>query len=530
LLTQLSQEKVKAADKTKVLCSLRGLLTMKKSLYLLASLLILTSCAKEEFAVNKGTQSGSVNPIVSTSTQLCSQHTLVSPQVDILLLWDNSSSFNFVTTASKSSMTKLIESVSEKFDYHILSVPLVPANTSNTLFEGILVAKDQASVTGAAASILKTKEQAVASLAFSSGPGGSEAGIDRATKVIEANRTNGIFRNGAYTIIVVMSNEDDKGCSLGGPICNNSYDLDKYITPRVNKLLCLRGNTAVDCNGSGYTQATSLKSSMMRFINISPLTMCSSGLNKMNYSYRKAAKTIYEAEYTPDESGKKWPTANDHLSPDVTGAPDSYNLCSIDFSHIFDGVNTAIKQTLIKHKYEYWPVAGLNADLDPDTLRVVRSDSKILKNNTDEANPEEGYQYIGDQNNHATRVEPTAGEAFTGKMIQLFGNDKIVYPDCLTVTYDAKKVKYGYIYLKYGQPKVDTIEVRINGQLVPQSTTNGWDYMGNQFVSALDANLKVYDMPAGTQSGYVIRLNGSYQFSTSGSATAVTVYYNSITQ
>lgn len=500
---------------------------MKKSLWLLASLLILTSCAKEEFAVNKGTQSGSVNPIVSTSNKLCSQHTLISPQVDILLLWDNSSSFNFVTTASKSSMTKLIESVSEKFDYHILSVPLVPANTSNPLYEGILVAKDQASVSGTATSILKTKEQAVASLGFTQGPGSNERGVDRAINVIEANRANGIFRNGAYTIVVLMSNEDDKGCEMetGYASCT-SYDRKNYLEPKKTKLLCLRGNTSVSCGSSGISSP--LNSAMMRFITIAPLTACASGFNKMNANYREVSKSIYEAPYN-----NGWPTANDHLSPDVTGAPDSYNLCSIDFSHIFDGVNTAIKQTLIKHKYDYWPVAGLNADIDPDTLRVVRSDGKILTNRTGESAPTDGYQYIGDQTNHATRVLPTAGEPFTGKMIQLFGpdgNDRVVYPDCLTVTYDAKKVKYGYIYLKYGQPKVDTIEVRINGQLVPQSTTNGWDYMGSQFTSGLDQSLKVYDMPAGTPSGYIIRLNGSYQFSTSGSATAVTVYYNSVTQ
>jgi len=495
---------------------------MKKSLYLLASLLVLTSCAKEEFAINKGLQSGSVNPIVQTSTKLCSQHTLISPQVDILMLWDNSSSFNFVTTASKSSMTKLIESVSENFDYHILSLPLVPASTANPLYEGILVAKDSASVSGSATSILKTKEQAVATLAFTPGPGSNERGVDRATSIIEANRSNGIFRNGAYTIIVLMSNEDDKGCEMDtGYASCTSYDRANYLAPKKTKLLCLRGNTAVNCGGSGVSSP--LNSAMMRFITIAPLTACTSGFNKMNASYREVSKTLYEASYT-----NGWPTSNDHLSPDVTGAPDSYNLCSIDFTHIFDGVNTAIKQTLIKHKYEYWPVANLNADVDPDTLRVVRSDSKILKNTTDESNPTEGYKYIGDQTNHATRIEPTPGEPFTGKMIQLIGNDKLVYPDCLTVTYDAKKLKYGYIYLKYGQPLVSSIEVRINGSLVPQSTTNGWSFIENlTLVASLDQSLKIYDLPPGAPSGYFLKLNGSYQFQTSNSAVNVSVYYNS---
>lgn len=496
---------------------------MKRSLLILAALMLVISCAKEEFAINKGVQSGAVSPITTTSTKLCSQHTLISPQVDILMLWDNSSSFNFVTSATKSSMTKLIDSVSENFDYHILSVPLVPA--SNTpLYEGTLVTKNNTGLSGNALGIVKTKEAAVAGLAFSSGPGGAESGIDRATQVIESNRTNGIFRNGAYTIIVIMSNEDDKGCELNSPYasCANS-EVNQYITPRITKLLCLRGNTYADCSGSGVSSP--LNSSMMRVINISPLTQCSSGLNRINYRYRRVAKEIYEAPYN-----NGWPTSNDHLSPDVTGAPDSYNLCSIDFSHIFDGVNAAIKQTLIKHKYDYWPVAGTSADVDPDTLRVVRSDGKILANRTGESNPMDGYQYVGNQTARNTRVLPTPGEPFTGKMIRLFGgdgNDRIVYPDCLTVTFDANKLQYGYIYLKYGAPNVASIEVRINGALVPQSTTNGWDYMGMQLVSGLDSSLKVFDLPPGTPSGPIIRLNGTYKFQNSASSpVSVSVLYN----
>lgn len=499
---------------------------MKKSLLNLVCMLVLFSCAKEEFATNKGHQAGAVSPIISTSTQLCSQHTLVSPQVDILMLWDNSSSFNVVTPATRASMGNLIKSVSENFDYHILSVPLISTN-ANPLFEAQLVTKNSTGLSDDALNIIRTKEYVASSLSFTPSGSPAEPGIDRAVNIIQANRSNGIFRPNAYTMIVVISNEDDDSCEseTGYASCTKS-DWAPRVQTKINKLLCLRGNTAVNCSGSGISSP--LDSAMMRFINISPLTSCSTGNNKINARYREVAKQLYEAPYT-----NGWPTSNDHLSPDVTGAPDSYNLCSIDFNHIFDGVNAAIKQTLIKHKYDYWPVAGLDADIDPDTLRVVRSDGKILTNRTGESNPTDGYQYIGDRTNQNTRVLPTPGEPFTGKLIRLFGgdgNDRIVYPDCLTVTYNANKLKYGYIYLKYGQPQISSIEVRINGQLVPQSSTNGWDYMGNQFVSSLDPNLKVFDLPAGSPSGYMLRLNGTYQFQNSPSSpVSVSVYYNSTT-
>lgn len=485
----------------------------------MAALLLFSSCAKEEFAANKGKQSSDFSKAGSTTTELYTQSTRISPKVDILMLWDNSSSFNFVTAETKASMTSLITSVSENFDYHILSLPLVPASTTS-LYEGVLVARDSSSVSGNAVSILKSKDVAASSLAFTQGVGSAEKGVDRATDVIVANRANGIFRQEAYTIIVIMSNEDDKGCELAtGYATCAAYDKANYSAPKKTKLLCLRGNTSVDCSAAGVS---TLNATMMRFINISPLTSCASGFNKMNTIYRDVAKTLYEAPYT-----NGWPTSNDHLSPDVTGAPDSYNLCSISFSHIFDGVNAAIKQTLIKHKYDYWPVAGASTALDPDSLRVVRNGT-VLQNRTGESNPQDGYQYVGNTT-HNTRYYPTAGEPFTGKMIQLFGvegHDKLVYPDSLVISYSEPKSKLGYIYLSNGTPKVDTIEVYLNNVKIPASSTNGWDYIGLQYTSALDSTLKVVNMPAGSPSGIFIRLNGNYKVDNS-TANNFVVYYTS---
>jgi hypothetical protein len=507
---------------------------LKRTLFLTTSLLVLSSCAKEEFATNKGKQSSSTSEAITTSAKLCAQSTLIRPQVDILMLWDNTSSFNFVNSATKSSMSNLISSVSENFDYHVLSAPLVPAAAgggakSGGLYEAQLIAKTPTGITGAAYNILRTKENAIASLGFTQGVGSSESGVDRAYNVINENRGNGIFRPGAYTIVVVISNEDDKACSMDAEtnpysqICSSPADYNRYLAPRISRFLNLRGNSSVTGGGPGI-----LNSSMMRFINISPLTSCASGSYKTNYMYKAMAKTMYEAPYT-----NGWPTSNDHLSPDLVGAPDSYNLCSLDFSHIFDGVNTAIKQTLLKHKYDYWPMASSAASVDPDTVRVIRSDGKLLVNRRFDNSATNGFEVVMDGSGNAlnttinTRYAPTAGEPFSGKLIKLFGvegNDKLVYPDCLTVTYTEVKSTYGYIYLQYGEPSVPTIEVRINGVVVPQNSTNGWDYMGLQYTNALDSSYKVANLPAGTSSGYFLRLNGTAKKSNSASNT-FTIYY-----
>ena len=498
---------------------------MRKSIFLFSILLIATSllsCAKQEFAAIKSPQISNINPLTSTTNQLCSQSTLVSPKVDVLLLWDNSSSALFINSSTKNSFNQLLTSVSEKFDYHILSAPLISTNNTNSLYEASLVVKDTASVSGVS-SILKTKEQAAAALNFSSAVGSYEPGVDRATSIIQANHANGIFRSDAYTIIVVMSNGDDTSCEIAtglGSGCAKP-DWEPRLQTKINKLLCLRGNVSgINCSG-----ISPLNSTMMRFINISPLTSCSSGLGKINERYRKVAKSIYETSYS-----NGWPTSNDNLNPFTSGGtsyPDNYDICSIDLNHIFDGVNTAIKQTLIKHVYEFWPVASAATSIDPDTIQVVRDDGKVLVNRSGEMAPTDGYKYIGNQINHNTRSSPTPGENYSGQMIQLFGvndNDLIVYPHCLTVRFDAVKAQYGYIQLNNGEPYLPSIVVTINGALVPQSTTDGWDYMGLQFTASLDQTLKIVD-PHGS-SGYFLRLNGSYKFNnTAGAAISVIVNY-----
>ena len=87
---------------------------------------------------------------------------------------------------------------------------------------------------------------------------------------------------------------------------------------------------------------------------------------------------------------------------------------------------------------------------------------------------------------------------------------------------------YGYIYLNQGDPYVPSIVVQINGALVPQSSVNGWEYLGLQFTSSLDSTLRVVDLPTGSKYGYFIRLNGTYQFGNSSEASnSIIVNYTS---
>lgn len=477
--------------------------TLRNTLFL-GVLLALSSCAKEEFATNKAGISNKTAEAISTSQKLCTQSTLVSPQVDILILWDNSTSFNIVNNETRKAMSSLIKTVSEGYDYHILSAPLI-STSLNTLNNAQLVVKNTNGITGDALSIIRAKDVAATSLNFPSSSSGAEPGVDRVIQIIDKNKSNGIFRTGAYNLVIVISNEDDDSCesTTGYSRCNDST-WKNLMNLKIDSLRNLR---------------TQLSSSMMRFINISPLDPnrenCSIGAE--NFRYRYVASTLYAEN-----------PSKDHLNPDF-GAFDSYDLCKkANFSSIFSGIETAIKQTLILHKYDYWPVAGADVSIDPDSIRVVRTDGKILANRTGESSPTDGYSYVGIQNRN-TRYEPTAGEPFNGKMIQLHGaegNDKVIYPQCLTVTYSAEKLTYGYYYLP-NRPKEDSIEVNLNGVKVNPSSSNGWDYMGLQNISALDPNLKIVNLPTGgASSGFIIRFNGSYKVKNTSSNT-FQVFYTS---
>lgn len=464
---------------------------MIRNTLFLGVLLALSSCAKEEFATNKGGNSNSTSQALSSSLKLCTQSTLVSPQVDILMLWDNSTSFNIVTPDTRKSMGNLINTVSERFDYHILSAPLISVG-STSLSSAQLVTKNNTGLSGDALNIIRSKETAASSLSFPLSNSGAEPGVDRAIQIIEQNRANGIFRQNAYTMVIVISNEDDDSCESETGLSSCSYgSWEPRMKQKINRLINVKN---------------SLGSSMMRFINISPLSPGGCTLDGVrvgeNFRYRMVANEMYSIN-----------PSKDHLAPDLEGAFDSYNLCKKNFSSIFAGIETSIKQTLILHKYDYWPVAGAAVSLDPDSIRVVRTDGKILANRTGETSPSDGYSYVGVQNRN-TRYAPSAGEPFNGKMIQLHGtegSDLVVYPQCLTITYTEEKLTYGYYYLP-SKPVESSIEVSLNGARVPQSASNGWDLMGFQYTSALDSSLKIVNLPTGgASSGYFIRFNGSYK-------------------
>ncbi|PJB54379.1 MAG: hypothetical protein CO099_01880, partial [Bdellovibrio sp. CG_4_9_14_3_um_filter_39_7] len=126
--------------------------------------LFLSSCGKEQFSTSRKVETTSTSPIQLNSSKACSSFTLIKPQVDFLFLWDNSSSTTFINNSTKTALNNTIDSISSRFDYHILLAPLVGSGNGDAKF----VSETPVGLGSAALGMKIDRSQAANSLNFSS--------------------------------------------------------------------------------------------------------------------------------------------------------------------------------------------------------------------------------------------------------------------------------------------------------------------------------------------------------------------------
>ncbi len=501
-----------------------------KQILLCALLLGLNSCGPEQFATKKKVESSSSNPINHQTNSSCSHFTLIKPQVDFLFLWDNSSSSTFISQKTKSALNNTIDLMSSRFDYHIMLAPLIGSNNQYARF----VSETPVGLGSSALSIKVDRSQAANSLNFPQAAGNAESGAQRAADLIKNNISNGIFRNGAYLIVVVMSNQDDNSWVKGTyPIAK---DRDEYIQARMKDLLCLRGNHNPS---SGACSGPTLNNIQMRFMSIvAHQDKCggSQSLWSLNKVYRTLSSYIYTASYN---NGTASPTDQGSPSPSADGIIpyDSYDICQIsDFAHIFDGINNSIQDTLVRHKYNYWPVASSGASaIDPDEIKVFKNGQPINRLSEPVTGNPTGFSFTNSVQNVNTRYEPGPGEPFNGYSIKLYGDAHVTYPECMIVKTQTPKEYFGYVNIQ-SKPLESSIVLKINGQTIQKSSTNGWQLIksGGQPAYYQSKNIKIQapgkmcgadycqGSPAVNKSGYFLKLNGNAIYS--NGATVQVIY------
>ena len=121
--------------------------------------------------------------------------------------------------------------------------------------------------------------------------------------------------------------------------------------------------------------------------------------------------------------------------------------------------------------------------------------------------------YIGLKNDFNTRILPTPGEKRSGYMIRLNGSGKLTHPDCITINTQSPADYYGYIHM-HNKPVTGSIVLKINNSVVPESLTNGWEYIGYKssqnikVKSPSEPHLPGY--PAINKTGHFLKLHGSF--------------------
>lgn len=487
--------------------------------------LFLASCSKEAFTTKSKVENSNTNPIQINSSKSCSSFTLIKPQVDFLFLWDNSSSTTFINDQTKTALNNTIDLISSRFDYHILLAPLIGSGNSYAKF----VSETPVGLGSEALGMKVDRSQAANSLNFPQVQGTLEAGADRVRELLALNMSNGIFRQGAYHIVVVMSNEDDNSWIQGA--YPTAYDRDQYVKTKLHQILCLRGNY-YPSPGMGSCSGGSLNSLQMRFISLVAKTDKCGG-SKPTWDQNRVYKELSSKIYTqPYSNGTPMPTDQGNPSPDPDGivAFDTYDICNQDFLHLFDGINNSIQDTLIKHKYDYWPVATSGASaIDPNEVRVYKDGNEVMKLSEPVMGAQNGFTFTNAVQTVNTRYEPTAGEPFSGYVVRLYGNARVTYPECMTVQTQSPKEYYGYIALQ-AKPVESTINLKINGVSIPQSSSNGWQLVksGGNPVYFSSKNIKITGpgqfcpsssttycegTPTSLKSGYMIQLFGNAVYS-----------------
>ncbi len=457
---------------------------------------LFTGCAKDEFGVNKISQTKSTGNIDTNTATQCSSFTLIKPHVDFLFLWDNSPSQFGMDSSLKNALNKTISKVSERFDYRVLLAPITTGvgeyqGTSHTS----LIAENPKNLSVLIQNTyLKKKEDAFNLLSTIPvyNNGRYEPTYDRILHLLSWAKSNNIFRKNSYLVIVVMSNGEDTGsgtCELGDAGC-----LSTYASNKADQI---------------YNYAkTSMQSEQVRLMTMVPRknsNICEvGGQSQPVHGYPAASARIHSLAGSPLQFA-----CEDNSVP---CKPDSYDICNASYEGIFNGINDSIENTLIKHVYSWWPVIERNYStnpppFDPTAIRVT----KLINGAPTELEEGVDWQYAGFQYNHWTREAPTMGESTTGYFIKLISTKgKVTYPECLVVDTQELADCYQYLQLQ-SKPNLATLALKINGTIIPQSSTNGWqyvDYRANQDIK-MQCPGSSYSHTPEYKTGFFLKLTGN---------------------
>ncbi len=480
---------------------------MKYSIIYILIILTFISCGKEKFSANKISNKYDTTPTqkLDFPGREYSKFTTVKPKVDFLFLWDNSSSTKLISNETRYAMANTINLISENFDYRIILSPLLGDEIPNPFWESYIVSEDSSYVPSNLLSRW-TRPGYGAEAIFNLVPKGSlENGITRAFKLTSAGFTNGIFRQGAHMIMIVLSNGDDNSWMAD----SNYYSgigQSNYVDDYANKFKTLR-------------DAKSSKT--FRFLSVVAHSPCAG--SKTGTTYKAMSAKLFSIQ---QQSG--FP-ANPQ-----SGSPDSFDFCNMQsFYRLFDGINAAISPENIPYKYNYWPITTNRNwiyDKNPNNVKVTVKDAfgnsigALPYSENDGWSFVDGYQTLNiiecpihPEINCATDVRGKV--LVTGYFIKLNGSARITNPNYLDIFTQTPPEFYGYVKMNFkpwiaaGKPLSESIRVKINGVQIPEG---GFDVIEGRSTR----NVKIKSPSDFTedsvnpliQTGYFLKLKPAFVF------------------
>lgn len=461
---------------------------MRKNIIVhLTVFLFFISCTQERFSTPPSGQEISTSAIKSLTYNSCSIQGKKNPAVDILVLIDNSSSTNFISPSLKNALIDSIQNISQEFDYRIYIAPLITPASGDQFSN---YPRFSGQPTGSTPLSPPSSLDAIYNLTFGSPAiGGQELGFQRADQLLNKLHTPtssggyGYFRNDTHDLIVVMSNGDDT---------DGGYGINYYATNYEQRRSDL------------LNRKTAIGSQQFRFISVVAHTSCKDGYIK-GKNYMRMSKDIYAFSGDQAQSGLL--------------NPDTYDLCSDNLDGVFTQINQSIKPITENLTYHYWPVEPeLKTKIDAG--QVDMSKLKVYK--VDASSSQNTLLSSSDWEYNDSYTGPLLGPGhntflfWSGAALALEQDAYITSPDCVLISAPEKPKYYGYIVLNV-EPKIETIKVTLNGSSVPQSSSNGWEYLGfknsqNILIESASShqNSSIW---SDYRTGYFLKVNGSGVYS-----------------
>lgn len=451
-----------------------------KSLILLSSLLLLASCGKELFgtaAQNSLDKAPGVDKYIATFQ---TKNTITKPKVDILYVVDNSGSTYSLQASFKASVKKTIETISNDFDYRVISIPLI----SNSMTPYVYTKSSEALPS---TSYIVPSADALIDPIFSNIVIDTERGLQRTIDFMNHHTNTGLFRNGAYHLIVLVSNGHDEEVE------------EVWEENGETRLRKTTSNPIVTEYSKRLSQFNQLKinlaSKQLRLFSATASSVCN-GWRSSKISYQAMSKKLYQ------DSG-----ATDSLTEDV------YDICGNGLSNLFAGVNQSIQKVVIPHSYRYFPVtfADTHNFVDTNNIQVKKiSNGNItqLTRNTDWT-----LESSSTAVSKATRELPSPGEYQSAKHFVKV-TTLITYPDDIIISSTSYLEYFGYIVLPKPARNDGSIVVKVNGQELPKSSYSYEGFKANTDTKVSYQGSKIE--PAVKKTGYFIKITNSAFFYKSG--------------